>query len=72
MLLNKQWLSLGPIDRVLTKLAVLLSEIQLMLFEKVFYHLYKLQWHKCVLADNVINILPNIHTLVFPFNLSGN
>lgn len=72
ILLNRQWLSLGPIDRVFAKLAILLPEIQLMLFEKVFYYLCKLQLHKCVLVDNVINILPNIHILVFPFNFSEN
>lgn len=57
---------------MLSELAILLPGMQLISSEKVFYYLCKLQWQEFVLADDIINILPNTYILVFSFNLSGN
>ena len=40
-----------------------------MLSEKTYYHYCKLKQKQIVPLNNIINIQPNTHTLVFPFNL---
>lgn len=71
-LLDGQWLTSGAIDGVLAEMAVLSEGVQLMSSEKAFYHLCKLKRRESVLAGEVIDIGPDIHTSVFPFNLSRN
>ena len=70
-LMDRQWLSSGAIDGVLAELAVVLPGVQLMSSEKAFCHYCKLKQKTTVPSRDVINIWPDTHTLVFPFNLSG-
>ena len=70
-LLDREWLSAGAINSVLAELAVLSPRVQLMSSEKAYYHYCKLKQKQTVLLNNVINIWPNTHTLVFSFNFSG-
>ena len=71
-LLDELWVSLGAIDGVLAELAVLSPAVQSMSSEKTFIHLCKLLQNGSVRQVDVIDIRPNTHTLVFPFNLSSN
>lgn len=71
-LLDDEWLSSTVIDCILAKFAEPSSGVQLASSEMVFWLFCKLQGNLPIELSDTISLQPDIHTLIFPFNLSTN
>ena len=65
-----EWLTSTVIDGVLAELALISPGVQLMSAQKAYEYICKLRQNITVESSDVIQLHPNTHTLIFPFNLS--